>query len=123
MKTTDLRIGNFIQDQFDDIITVDGLDDIDVYSSDCGDMPIHAVKPIPLTEQWLLDFGFKVKREFYDKGKLSILLADQRDYHPNGRIYYNSWAIMESQPKYVHQLQNLYFILTNEELILKEKAI
>ncbi|HHT04032.1 MAG TPA: hypothetical protein GX005_06925 [Bacteroidales bacterium] len=81
---------------------------------------IEYIKPIPLTEQWLLDFGFKVKREFYDKGKLSILLANLKDYHSNGRVYYNSWAIMESQPKYVHQLQNLYFALTQEELILKE---
>ena len=28
MKATELRIGNFIQDQFDDIIIVDGLDDM-----------------------------------------------------------------------------------------------
>ena len=77
------------------------------------------INPIPLTEQWLLDFGFKVKRGFYDKGKLSILLANLKDYHPNGRVYYVSLAIMESQPKYVHQLQNLYFALTQDELILK----
>ena len=123
MKTTDLRIGNFIQDQFGDIITVDGLDDMDVFSCDCGDIPVHAVQPIPLTEQWLLDFGFKVKRDFYEKGKLSIASANLKDYYPNGRVYYNSWAIVESQPKYVHQLQNLYFALAQEELILKERTL
>ena len=76
MKTTELRLGNFIQDQFGDIITVDGLDDVDVFSSDCGDMPVHAVKPIPLTEQWLLDFGFKDEIGYYSKGAFLISLAD-----------------------------------------------
>lgn len=80
------------------------------------------INPIPLTEQWLLDFGFEIEREHYDKGRLSILLADNNnDYYKNGRVFYKSWAIMEAQPKYVHQLQNLYFALTQEELILKGK--
>lgn len=84
---------------------------------------IEYIKPISITERWLLDFGFKDKRDFYEKGKLSILSANLKDYYPNGRVYYNSWAIMEIQPKYVHQLQNLYFILTNEELILKTSKL
>ena len=123
MKTTELRLGNFIQDQFGDVIIVDGLDDMDVFSIKHGDIPIYGVDPIPLTEQWLLDFGFKVKRDFYEKGKLSISSANLKDYYPNGRVYYNSWAIVESQPKYVHQLQNLYFALAQEELILKERTL
>ena len=84
---------------------------------------IEYIKPIPLTEKWLLDFGFKVKGDFYDKGQLSILLANLKDNHPNGRVYYNSLAIVQSQPKYVHQLQNLYFALTQKELILKENKL
>lgn len=127
MKTTDLRLGNFISINFgncDDgkIITVDGVSDCEIYNEEHGYSPCNEFNPIPLTGQWLLDFGFEVERELYDKGKLSILLANLKDYHPNGRIYYNSWAIVESQPKYVHQLQNLYFALTQEELILKERS-
>ena len=81
---------------------------------------IEYINPIPLTEQWLLDFGFEVEREHYDKGRLSILLADNNnDYYKSGRVFYKSWAIMESQPKYVHQLQNLYLALTQKELIIK----
>ncbi|MDD4729482.1 MAG: hypothetical protein PHN55_12130 [Dysgonamonadaceae bacterium] len=78
------------------------------------------IKPVALTEQWLLDFGFEVERKYYDKGGMSILLVDNNnDYYKNGRVFYKSWAIMDAQPKYVHQLQNLYFTLTQEELILK----
>ena len=131
MKKTDLRIGNLV-----------GIKETALHADGCNHseaiFEIEEIKkgvvqfkgyhaneyykdlnPIPLTEQWLLDFGFKVEREFYDKGKLSISLANPKDYHPNGRVSYNSWAIMESQPKYVHQLQNLYFALTGEDLILK----
>jgi hypothetical protein len=34
----------------------------------------------------------------------------------NGRTYFKNFAILEESPKYVHQLQNLYFALTGEEL-------
>ena len=133
MKATELRIGNLV-----------GIKETALHADGCNHSEAifkieeikkdgvqfkgyHAneyykdLKPIQLTEQWLLDFGFKVKGEFYDKGQLSILLANLKDNHPNGRVYYNSWAIVQSQPKYVHQLQNLYFALTQEKLILERK--
>ncbi len=138
MKIEDLRIGNLVRvnnKQFHPnlkgaILRVTGLYErssngvIETsvnleYGRETYSQFVEYIKPVALTEQWLLDLGFKVKREFYEKGKLSILLANLKDYLPNGRVYYNSWAIMESQPKYVHQLQNLYFALTQEELILK----
>ena len=134
MKTTELRIGNFIQDQFDDIITVDGLDDIDVYSSYCGDIPVHAVKPIPLNEQWLLDFGFKevivgpfIKE--YEGATLIVYIIDgvgecifkhYSSYSENDIDAVNVVCLLPVS--HVHQLQNLYFALTQEELILKERS-
>lgn len=72
-------------------------------------------EPIPLTEEWLLKFGFDNK---FNKGKISIIPKGKLGYE-NGRTYFNSWAILEKQPDYVHQLQNLYFSLTGEELIIK----
>ena len=36
--------------------------------------------------------------------------------YKEGRTYFNSWCINDWQPEYVHQLQNLYFALTGEEL-------
>ena len=78
-------------------------------------------KPIPLTEEWLLKFGFGngvVKGGFsFDKNKLSIHLKSTS--YPNGRTYFNSWCILEYAIQYVHQLQNLYFALTNTELEIK----
>ena len=73
-------------------------------------------KAIPLTEEWLLKFGFIGQPCGYTKDKLSVCLKGSDSFHKAGRTYYNSWAILEKQPTYVHQLQNLYFALTNKEL-------
>jgi len=73
------------------------------------------INPIPLTEELLKQLGFN---NYFDKGKLNIIPKGRLGYK-NGRTYFNSWAILEKQPDYVHELQNLYFALTGEELIIK----
>lgn len=73
---------------------------------------LEDIKPIPLTEEWLLKFGYwKLDHKdahFVIKGhtiwKCNNLLMCEK----NGIII-----------KSVHQLQNLYFALTNNELIIK----
>lgn len=135
MEKTDLRIGNLVGIK-ETALHADGCNhseaifEIEEIKKDVVQFKgYHAneyykdLNPILLTVQWLLDFGFKDKRDFYEKGKLSISSANLKDYYPNGRVYYNSWAIVESQPKYVHQLQNLYFALAQEELILIERTL
>lgn len=117
MKQTELRLGNYI--------TIHGcLQEIVELPlpENCTD---ENTKPIPLTEEWLLKFGFdthpsKHENRAFRKGKLEIVLSGNYMY-PNGRTYYNSWCIIESQPKTVHQIQNLYFALTGEELTIKNK--
>ena len=135
MKTTELRIGNFIQYHFDDSITVDVLDYMHVYSSDCGDIPVHAVQPIPLTEQWLLDFGFEETIEesfikefdgatliiFIINGVAELIYKHYSSHSENEIDTVNAVCLLSVE--YVHQLQNLYFALTQEELILKERTL
>ena len=130
MKTTELRLGNFVKDQFGDVIIVDGLDDMDVFSSDCGDIPVHAVQPIPLTEQWLLDFGFEDEGGsdyVLTKGEHTLLITVEID---SIRVYLaHLYGTYDSEYTYlkdilcVHHLQNLYFALFQEDLILKEKTL
>jgi hypothetical protein len=78
--------------------------------------------PIPLTEEWLVRLGFS-KNKFknsigehwgldvfiYDKYGLNIITSDEQ-------------IIFLSEIKYVHQLQNIYFALTGEELKLKQES-
>ncbi|WP_185246654.1 hypothetical protein [Chryseobacterium bernardetii] len=78
------------------------------------------VSPIELTEQWLIKFGFEDKYLTIDK-KISSdftmsLIPDKEDGY-----YFMPHAILKwgVDLKYVHQLQNLYFALTGEELKIK----
>ena len=64
---------------------------------------IRDIQPIPLTEEWLLRFKLKNNYIFYCR------ITD------NGyEVYYR--REFTTKIHYVHQLQNLYFALTNQEL-------
>jgi hypothetical protein len=126
MNSSELRIGNYLQAKscIVEVTRIFTEDAIGIGSGDpyqvSGDNP--CLKPIPLTEEWLLKFGFEKAKGsiLFDKGKLSIYLGDTILSGKNGRTYFNGWAIIEESPKHVHSLQNLYFALTGEELTLKE---
>jgi hypothetical protein len=71
------------------------------------------IKPIPLTEEWLLKFGFSKKVDYLlQKRGFSIC------FEKHGDIFECFLESIGIEIEYVHQLQNLYFALTNEELIL-----
>ena len=127
MKANELRIGNLLQKSNGQIFTVSRLDntnDVQVLEERGLFTLGYNLLGIPLTEEWLLKFGFEVfpskhTNKTFNKGLLSIVLCGNYQYK-NGRTYFNSWRILESQPKYVHQLQNLYFALTSQELTIKD---
>lgn len=75
--------------------------------------------PIELSEDWLFKFGFeKEEHGFYEK---EYCFFDLLNISENGFIIY---AVLETytisqEIKYVHELQNLYYTLTGEELETK----
>lgn len=82
-------------------------------------LPAEQMLPIPLTEEWLVKFGFKkvIDDARYNEwlvGKLCIEFDEKGCYFTGGECVYYSCNI-----KYIHQLQNLYFALTGEELTIK----
>ena len=108
MKASELRIGNLVYDNLGGTLKIKGIS----LESD-----LSHIKPIPLTEEWLLKFGFEFDEEDdgYQKGKYKVSVSNEGclffiniGYYPEEIAEFN----------YVHQLQNLYFALTNEELIL-----
>ena len=76
------------------------------------------VKPITLTEEWLLKFGFEFGMKFQDfvKGQYKFTELKNKnlygEFSEEGIFYFST----KTKIKYVHQLQNLYFALTGEEL-------
>jgi hypothetical protein len=75
------------------------------------------IEPIPLTEEWLLKFGFKDRYDYWKKGGVKMVWSSRivRTGERLGIRHKKCDHIV-----YVHQLQNLYFALTGEELIITE---
>ena len=102
MKANELRIGNFYDNNgFVSVVSPNTIEEV-------WNAERSWVKPIPLTEEWLLKFGFE-NGNYFTLNNVIIYKHDKYRYKYN---YGQIWV------KYVHQLQNLYFALTNEELII-----
>ena len=74
-------------------------------------------QPIPLTEEWLLKFGL-TKTNGGNFSCADICVYDNLE-NINISLENGDIGVELRCPKYVHQLQNLYFALTGEELKMK----
>jgi hypothetical protein len=81
----------------------------------------ETIKPIPLTEEWLLNLGFPLKG-FY---RLQVTYFLELCWNPHDKTLNlqtkKNGFTEDSKVKYVHELQNLYFALTGKELTLKKQ--
>ena len=113
MKANELRIGNLVY-----LVDKEKVWEIlDGYEIDkCDENPF--TRPIPLTEEWLLKFGFEIKLDNFN-WNAGIGINEIGDFKLALRHTDNFGWFYKSRCtpiKYVHQLQNLYFALTGEEL-------
>jgi len=76
---------------------------------------INAIEPIPLTEEWLIKFGFEREsgESYWVISELEIQSVPKIG---GGEMLMMPNARYAKEIKYLHQLQNLYFALTGEEL-------
>jgi hypothetical protein len=122
MKAQDLRIGNWVQFRHTETPVLITLGD---FVREYKEEHLEDYEPIPLTEEWLERLGFE-KDEEYDEGGL----VDYRmTLMKNSLEFVSFWNSEDltgvNQPqtsvdvRHVHQLQNLYFALTGEELTIK----
>jgi hypothetical protein len=115
MKAEELRIGNWVAIN-DNIYQVDVIDYNQVIEIERGIVELKYVQPIPLTEEWLLRFGSVIDREddsYVFKSGFYISVNDKSE----AILFFGGNELCEFN--YVHQLQNLYYALTGEELKLK----
>jgi hypothetical protein len=123
MKATELRIGNYYQYAGDYGITYARVKEIKHNQfgllGDFNGTNFGICKPIPLTEEWLLKFGFEKKYDNFDwyiKDNYCVAFSKHIDLI-RFKIKYQENDICKIQ--HVHQLQNLHFALTGEELTIK----
>ena len=125
MKANELRIGNYVYDTLGKVNKID-LEAITYIIRETH----NQVKPIPLTEEWLLKFDMEFTDGFSSSRKLYLNNYENDiskiTYSPKERLLRLSngdtkGTMLIPHVKYVHQLQNLYFALTGEELTFKSE--
>jgi len=112
LSKNELRIGNLTNNNG----YISAITGQDIYDLSQG-MDSECFQPIPLTEEWLLKFGFEKCLNQYKKvteTKPFIILFLEGQFQYDDLRY-------RTNLQYVHQLQNLYFALTGEELKIIEK--
>jgi hypothetical protein len=127
MEAKELRSGNLLQGKpiqnvnqgvySDGVITITAYG---IYEIDGG--RLTELKPIPLTEEWLLKFGFE--KTFYEGefGRYWDYIEHKHEFHLHGMGFKSEdmdFTFLMRKINFVHQLQNLYFALTGNELTWK----
>jgi len=117
LEARELRIGNYVIDNRDD--SIHRITAGTIHSFEFSNKDI--LSPIPLTEEWLLRFGFKQRESkdwFYnDKFVIEKYFGKDR-FCIRFRVFENE-SIEIAKVDFVHQLQNITHSLTGTELILK----
>lgn len=128
MKNNELRIGNYVQHK-GEIIKVEQITKRKIGYHKYADkrtmqyLKYSEIEPIEITEDILLKIGLeKVKvysRENFIGDNNDVLLSHfyDKDYW-RAIIYFNQCTIGKNI-KYIHELQNAFFIANNKELKLK----
>ena len=115
MKAEELRVGNLVTLPYESekLHIVRG---IDIQCLQEG-MDSNAMMPIPLTEEWLQKFKIVSPMKYEEGLNLAICfrafpIANWKD--GSITIYVNDFVRIHV--KYVHELQNLHYALTGQEL-------
>lgn len=90
------------------------------WTGDIGKM-LSEIEPIPITEEWLDKLGFRGKK-VYD-AIFEWRIGDSLKEHciqTDGEAFVWTHYKDGIDIKFVHQLQNLYYALTGEELTISE---
>lgn len=130
MEARELRIGNYVFEDYGGVYVVREIRENKILISKSKKAIAVGYKkeeiiPIPLTEEWLLKFGYSITTsnsagKRYSKVVKGVFAADLSLTYWDTTIDAGKIFRMDRYIKHVHQLQNLYFALTGEELTLNQ---
>lgn len=112
----ELRIGNLLM--YSDNSGIWEVSGIHEFGIDCFDdieetyIEYENFEPVPLTEELLIDYGFKWSHFHPDTAQRQYYIFEDFGVELYDKKYYKHGVELRS----LHQLQNLYFALTGKEL-------
>lgn len=123
MKANELRTGNWVTDSehLKGDFQVKSIREEHIFQGDWW-INLDIIRPIELTEELLLKFGFEPHvgaylNNVFKKVPFSFTCLKDTGWNLMIESFLGGYSL-KSQIQYVHQLQNLYFALTGEELEL-----
>jgi hypothetical protein len=132
LKSSELRIGNWVEGNSPEmIVKVISEHSISLYmprsEADNFDFDIEDIRPIPLTHEVLIAGGFTTD-EMKVEYSIGLPIGEGADLfienegHPSMSCGIKSFQVKFNyfkDVKYLHQVQNIYFSITGEELEYK----
>lgn len=146
MNTKELRIGNYVKfydpingTNIYEVYNIDDRGNVNIDNKgQLASCTVKDIEPIELTEELLLKIGFKKERQlisilFYLDYEIDVdniirvkyVIYPNRSSLPLLKITtsrcdnYECFEFMKRGVKYLHELQNSYYCLTNQELEIK----
>jgi hypothetical protein len=120
MKANELRIGNLVDYMgIEKPIAMIGVDSVMLFQKnfDVIQSRLTEIKPIPLTEEWLLKLGAKKFDAGFVIDRFRLLYRSEYGYYYVINKYTNEYF---SKVEFVHEWQNLFFAMNNQELTINE---
>lgn len=118
MQPNELRIGNWVKSDTNKEYQIELSDFADWYYDHNSHEFGNYIKPIPLTEEWLMKFGFELLPWGWVHGTLKDRAVLIRRSFTKDKYWIELGNGLVIDLPYVHTLQN-FFILTGEELTIK----
>lgn len=123
IKKNDLRLNNLIKwNGLVQKITAIAFGNCLLDKHPTADYPVELIEiePIPLNEKILLNCGFKQRKSCFGYWIYEIMFHQtvfSVEEVDSGLCYFYIEYTYVTQTRYVHELQNLYFSITGEELV------
>jgi hypothetical protein len=84
-------------------------------NTDCG---FDSVRPIPLTEEWILKFGAEKQTQYqFVHGRFRLIWKPEYKYW---YVIHNDTLHYMNKIEFVHEWQNFMFVMGSEELQIQE---
>ena len=136
MDANELMFGNYVYNGVGNVLKIYSV----ISEGNTGGYKLSTLKPILISEEWLLKFGFNKENCFPSKhhgNYFSISIVDYKysfaysSFREDYGFYHsytdaidekdnNKYDFISCGIKHVHQLQNLYFALTGKQLTINK---
>lgn len=137
MKASELKIGNLVNrlGRMTQVLAMQQSEQVDYVSTPLsGAVTINQIEPIPLTEEWLLKFGFtlveespfeEIKMKYWVRNRICLFFNESEPFNTYLLGFadqrFGKYSVVTGNwIEYVHTIQNAFHSLTGEELTIKE---